>query len=190
MLTTGRVVWSDIGRVLFGVMFAPSVYNESCQQIALLYGVRESTPISSYDLFRCSVVLLVTFGLISGNVILALAVNSKHCVGVLQFQVRFLHQLVPTCPWHFHPFCYSINHIIFREPSTGSPAVILPLLPISCLLARLIWFLVGIRRMRSPRQHFISVLISIYRCAVCSLRLHPITWQQDFWLQRGIPTLA
>lgn len=44
--------------------------------------------LSGYDLFRCVVVLTVTCGLISGNLILALAVNCKYSAGILQFQVR------------------------------------------------------------------------------------------------------
>ena len=66
-------------------MYMPSVYNESCQQIALLHG--EPVAFTSYDLFRCAVIFLVTSALIAGNLSLALAVNSKYCVNVLQFQV-------------------------------------------------------------------------------------------------------
>ena len=44
--------------------------------------------LSGYDLFRCAVILVVTCGLISGNLILALAVNCKYSAGILQFQVR------------------------------------------------------------------------------------------------------
>ena len=69
-------------------MYTPSVYNESCQQIAILYGIREQpVSLTSYDLLRCLVIIIVSLGLIVGNLSLALAVNSKHCANVLQFQV-------------------------------------------------------------------------------------------------------
>jgi len=42
---------------------------------------------SAYDLFRCIVVLTITFGLIAGNILLAMATNCKFSASVLQFQV-------------------------------------------------------------------------------------------------------
>lgn len=75
-------------------MYMPSVYNESCQQIALLHG--EPVAFTSYDLFRCAVIFLVTSALIAGNLSLALAVNSKYCVNVLQFQTRCLLTSIAT----------------------------------------------------------------------------------------------
>lgn len=46
--------------------------------------------LTGYDVFRCAVVLIVTCGLIGGNLILALAVNGKYSIGILQFQVNAL----------------------------------------------------------------------------------------------------
>lgn len=102
---------------MVGLMYSPSVYNQSCywssvvssasSKSAISHG-NSSVPtglstgshqdwmgsssesgssLSSYDLFRCAVILAVTCGLISGNLILALAVNCKYSAGILQFQV-------------------------------------------------------------------------------------------------------
>ena len=100
--------------VVLMLMYSPSVYNQSCQwssagsvswlagrtvnvsseQASSAFPPQPYQPsqlyVSGYDLFRCTVVLIVTCGLILGNLILALAVNSKHTAGILQFQVSFL----------------------------------------------------------------------------------------------------
>ena len=75
----------------FQTMFSPLVYNTSCLSISNGSNF-ESIALTSYDLFRCAVVILVTLGLILGNSVLALAVNSKYSAGILQFQVstRFI----------------------------------------------------------------------------------------------------
>ncbi|XP_046632086.1 trace amine-associated receptor 9-like [Daphnia pulicaria] len=107
------------------LMYSPTVYNQSCQWSSL-HGsgksaisnsstlLLSSTPsstaqshdwglalatgssLSGYDLFRCAVVLVVTCGLISGNLILALAVNCKYSAGILQFQTRCLLTSIAT----------------------------------------------------------------------------------------------
>lgn len=88
------------------LMYTPSVYNQSCDwssSAVTSAGIpsagngssassrdwmdSSSGGLSSYDLFRCCVVLAVTCGLISGNLILALAVNCQYSAGILQFQV-------------------------------------------------------------------------------------------------------
>lgn len=97
------------------LMYSPTVYNQSCQwsnihdvsktvissNASSLLSPSSSTAqsrdwglmlatgtsLSGYDLFRCAVVVIVTCGLISGNLILALAVNCKYSAGILQFQV-------------------------------------------------------------------------------------------------------
>ena len=93
------------------LMYSPSVYNQSCSwtaaaqyhayvnKTANISGhhsqqqqadwASAGSSLSGYDLFRCAVVLAVTCGLISGNFILALAVNCKYSAGILQFQVGF-----------------------------------------------------------------------------------------------------
>ncbi|EFX89957.1 hypothetical protein DAPPUDRAFT_232187 [Daphnia pulex] len=105
------------------LMYSPTVYNQSCQwsslhgpgksaisnsSTLLLSSAPSSTAaqshdwglvlatgssLSGYDLFRCAVVLVVTCGLISGNLILALAVNCKYSAGILQFQAVLLGSL-------------------------------------------------------------------------------------------------
>ena len=103
---------SPINMVL---IHTPSVYNHSCQWPNLPSVIATAVPSSSssssgvnssvtttsnlewppgtshlfsaYDLFRCTVVLTITFGLIAGNIILALATNCKYSASVLQFQV-------------------------------------------------------------------------------------------------------
>lgn len=93
------------------LMYSPSVYNQSCQWPTVVSFLVNKNNVSSewsaghqlldsttttpqpalqltgYDVFRCAVVLIVTCGLIGGNLILALAVNGKYSIGILQFQV-------------------------------------------------------------------------------------------------------
>ena len=98
------------------LMYSPSVYNQSCSwtaaaqyhayvnKTANISGhhsqqqqadwASAGSSLSGYDLFRCAVVLAVTCGLISGNFILALAVNCKYSAGILQFQVGFFSSLI------------------------------------------------------------------------------------------------
>ena len=75
-------------------MFIPLVYNTSCLFTSPNVSNLESIALSSYDIFRCAVVILVTLALILGNSILALAVNSKYSAGILQFQVSISSQYV------------------------------------------------------------------------------------------------
>ena len=77
----------------------PSVYNHSCQWPVTVSGVNNSTAtaavvaaatshlFTAYDLFRCTVVLTITFGLIAGNILLAMATNCKYSASILHFQV-------------------------------------------------------------------------------------------------------
>lgn len=119
------------------LMYSPTVYNQSCQWPSLhspgksaisnsstLLSASSSTAqphdwglvlatgssLSSYDLFRCAVVLVVTCGLISGNLILALAVNCKYSAGILQFQVR-----LSSFPNIYSVYCTTIR--LFRLAS-------------------------------------------------------------------------
>ncbi|KZS15243.1 Trace amine-associated receptor 8B [Daphnia magna] len=106
------------------LMYSPTVYNQSCQwsnihdvsktvissNASSLLSPSSSTAqsrdwglmlatgtsLSGYDLFRCAVVVIVTCGLISGNLILALAVNCKYSAGILQFQTRCLLTSIAT----------------------------------------------------------------------------------------------
>ena len=71
-------------------MFTPLVYNTSCLATTPNVSNLEGIALTSYDLFRCAVAILVTLALILGNSILALAVNSKYSAGILQFQVSIL----------------------------------------------------------------------------------------------------
>ena len=66
--------------------------------------------LSGYDLFRCAVVLVVTCGLVSGNLILALAVNCKYSAGILQFQVRL--SSFPILTYYTYIYCGSYS--LFR----------------------------------------------------------------------------
>jgi len=79
-------------------MSAPVVYNynTSCQSTSPNVSHFESIALTSYDLFRCAVVILVTLALILGNSVLALAVNSKYSAGILQFQTRCLLTSIAT----------------------------------------------------------------------------------------------
>ena len=81
--------------------YAPSVYNLSCQwpRASLLSNASSPTQLppelggllTGYDVFRCIATLVVTCGLICGNLVLALAVNNKYTTGILQFQVSISH---------------------------------------------------------------------------------------------------
>ena len=86
----GQWVWCDSRQT----MFIPLVYNTSCLFTSPNVSNLESIALSSYDIFRCAVVILVTLALILGNSILALAVNSKYSAGILQFQVSISSQYV------------------------------------------------------------------------------------------------
>lgn len=82
--------------------YSPSVYNLSCHwpRASLLSNGSSSTTtqlpsdlgglFTGYDVFRCIATLIVTSGLICGNLVLALAVNNKYTTGILQFQVSIL----------------------------------------------------------------------------------------------------
>ena len=119
------------------LMYSPTVYNQSClwsslhspsksaisnassllsatstqsQDWGLVLATGSS--LSGYDLFRCAVVLVVTCGLISGNLILALAVNCKYSTGILQFQVRL--STFPIVTYTLYILLKPIPSFLFR----------------------------------------------------------------------------
>ncbi len=140
------------------MMYSPSVYNQSCSwpghtlskpaisnanasaaasvptaghdwMGSVLATAAAGPSLSGYDVFRCAVVLAVTCGLISGNLILALAVNCKYSAGILQFQVRLFCPLLPLLYIHtttttttssfFLPFARLVSSLI-PHPSLPS----------------------------------------------------------------------